>query len=125
MNKKYIYLLLILIITLYCNTANATISSIKQGIDNELLEDLTFQKITDIISNVSSYQDEIESFLGINITEITKKLTIENNISTYYQRIGNKTTLGRIMEIIIQHNEKFATLLQRVVQNIFIFKTLE
>ena len=125
MNKKYIYLLLILIITLYCNTANATLSSIKQGIDDELLENLTFQKITDIISNVSSYQDEIESFLGINITEITKKLTIENNISTYYQRIGNKTTLGRIMEIIIQHNEKFTTLLQRVVQNIFIFKTLE
>jgi hypothetical protein len=125
MNKKYVYLLLILIIILvFTSRSNASFLDYKQQIYERIQENPTFQKITDIIINISSYQENVENILNTTNTNITEEEIQENNESTYNEKLYNKTTLGKIIYIVSQYNEKFATRLQRVVQNIFSFKRL-
>ena len=123
MNKKYVYILLILLIILvFTSISNASFIDYKQQIYEKIKDNPTFQKITDIITNISSYHDPSEYILETNNTNITEEETQENNETINNEKLENKTTLGKIITIVNQYNEKFAAIIQRVVQNVFSFR---
>jgi hypothetical protein len=123
MKKKYVYIILILMIMLiFTSITNASFLDYKQQIYEKIQDNPTFQQITDIITNISSYQDKVENILNTTNTNITEEEIPENNESTYYEKLYNNTILGKIITIVSQYNEKFAAILQRVVQNIFSFR---
>lgn len=123
MKEKYPYLIsILLIILLFTTITNASLLDYKQRIYEKLEGNPTYQKITDIISNISYYNDYAENILDTNNTNISNNETHKNNESTYYDKLENRTILVKIIGIITQFNEKFAIMLQRLVQNIFSFR---
>lgn len=115
MIKKYVMILsFLLIILFFTTTSNASYLSFKQRIYDTLQENSTFQKITDIISTVTSYNNQLGSIEVNNTIDTIENGTILNDESTVDENQENKITLQRIIEIITQHNEKFGIMLKNI-----------
>jgi len=126
MIKKYVLLLsIMLIILLFTTNSNASYLSFKQRIYEKIQENSAFQKITDIISNITSYNVEVLSDEDNTTIDTVEEETTLNDESTVDEYQENKTNLQRIIEIITQHNEKFGTILQRIVENVITISTIE
>lgn len=104
-----------LIILLFTTTSNATLLFYKQRIYDRLQENSAFQKITDIISNITSNNDEIVNDIDNNTLGSTEEGKTLNDEPIPNENLENKITLQRIIEIIIQNNEKFGIMLQRIL----------
>ena len=105
-----------MIILLFSSTTNATLLSYKQRIYQRLQDNQVFQKITVIISNIDSNNDneEVVNDIDNNTLNTTEEGTTLNDEFAADENQENKITLERIIEIISQHNEKFGTMLQRI-----------
>lgn len=116
--KKYLLLLLTIIILLFSNSCNASYISFKQKIYNEFEENSTINRITDFVLNITS-PSKLGEFYKMNCTTYTaENETSFNREPRAFLNQENKLNLTRIIGIITFYNGKIGLIIQRVIGNV-------